>query len=224
VSVAAHSATCSARRGAGSVLSFLLPGDGSRCKARRSRYLGYGITRLIFSAMCLFSVSKAQFDVPGAVQVNPVDQILDAIGIGDLFSSNDEGKNVVTLWYFWVLIAVAIIFVIVGGYFTYRGCKRWKNVRQENAVKRLVPDAVEKAYFDEATEEYIMDMSLRTGIPIEKVQEHGARHASGGGLSGAREFGRMMTKQLNLEEGALKQLNLEEGALKQLNLEEGALK
>lgn len=108
---------------------------------------------VLYPSSSIFAL--AQFgDVPGAVSVSPIDptDILDAIGLGDLFGG--PKKPVVQLWYFWVCIAAAAIFVAAGAWFTYRGFKRWKSVREENRLKFLVPGAVSVQYFDEQTEDW----------------------------------------------------------------------
>lgn len=115
---------------------------------------------------------NGQFDVPGAVQINPqedlFDQIGDALGIGDLFGGSDD-KPVVDRWYFWVIIAFVIIFFIVALYFTIRGFRRFRKVRKENQLKSLIPETLEKSYFDAVTEEYVKDVSRRTGRPVDVV-------------------------------------------------------
>ncbi len=108
---------------------------------------------VLYPSSSIFAL--AQFgDVPGAVSVSPIDptDILDAIGLGGLFGG--PKKPVTQLWYFWVCIAAAAIFVAAGLWFTYRGFKRWKSVREENRLKFLVPGAVAVQYFDEQTEDW----------------------------------------------------------------------
>jgi peptidoglycan hydrolase-like protein with peptidoglycan-binding domain len=115
---------------------------------------------------------NGQFDVPGAVQINPQEDLFntigDALGISGLFGGSDD-KPVKDRWYFWVIIAAVIIFVIVGSYFTIRGCRRFRKVRKENQLKSLIPETLEKSYFDAVTEEYVKDVSRRTGRPVDVV-------------------------------------------------------
>ena len=136
---------------------------------RRSGVVGIGQALLVAS---LLNGCLGQFDVPGAVQINPqedlFDQIGDALGIGGLFGGSDD-KPVVDRWYFWVIIAVVIIFFIVALYFTIRGFRRFRKVRKENQLKSLIPETLEKSYFDAVTEEYVKDVSRRTGRPVDVV-------------------------------------------------------
>ena len=158
-------------------------------------------------------VCRAQFDVPGAVSVSPTDQIFDAIGLGDLFGSGH--KNVATLWYFWLIIAVVIIFVIVGSFFTYRGFKRWKTVREENRLKFLVKGTAGVQYFDEQTEDWIIDMSKRTGRSVSQCKAAGARHCAGQVVPGkSRELNKAMTMAAHNRKRDLDDLDLEEGSPK----------
>ena len=119
-------------------------------------------------------------NVPGAVDVNPqndvIDKLQDALGLGDLFGGDDD-TPIVDKWYFWVIIALVAIFVIVCGYFTVRGYRRYRRVRKENQLRMLIPETAEVVYFDEKTQEYIIEMSRRTGIPAEKIKGAAARHA-----------------------------------------------
>lgn len=121
--------------------------------------------------------------VPGSVSVGG--GILDALGIGNPFAS-DGDKPFVELWYFWVVIAVIIIFVVAGSFFTYRGFKRWRNVREENRLKLVVQRV------DEETEDWIIDMSRRTGRPVDRCLAAGARHCAGQ-PGESRAFNKAMT-------------------------------
>lgn len=137
------------------------------------------------SSSLLPGACRAQFNVPGAVSVDPTGSILDSIGLGGLFEGSGD-KPVVDLWYFWLIIAIVIIFVAAGSFFTYRGFKRWRNVREENRLKLVVQ------HFDELTEDWIIDMSKRTGRPVERCVAAGARHCAGQ-AGKSREFDRAMT-------------------------------
>ncbi len=124
--------------------------------------------------MALASVCRCQLpEVPGGVNVGDTEAILDALGLENPFGSSDDGKPVVHLWYFWVIIAVVIIFVVTGSFFTYRGFKRWRNVREENRLKLVVQ------HIDQETDDWIIDMSKRTGRPVGQCLAAGARHCAG---------------------------------------------
>lgn len=83
---------------------------------------------------CIFLQQKGVIaQVPGAVQVDPqnkvVDKLLDALGIS-LGIDGSKGP-LVNRWYFWLIIAVLILLFIVGLYFTIRGFKRYAKTRRE---------------------------------------------------------------------------------------------
>jgi hypothetical protein len=124
-------------------------------------------------------------DVPGGVNVGDAESILDALGLENPFGS-DDGKPVVDLWYFWVCIAVIAIFVVTGSFFTYRGFKRWRNVREENRLKLVVQ------HIDQQTDDWIIDMSKRTGRPVGRCLAAGARHCAGQ-AGDSRAFNKAMT-------------------------------
>jgi len=124
----------------------------------------------------------AQGSVRGQIDINPqndlIDKFNDAIGLSSLFGDSDTPAK--DRWYFWVIIALVIIFVIVCGYFTIRGCRRYRRVKKENQLRMLIPETKEVVYFDAETQEYIIEMSRRTGIPAEKIKGAAARHAVDG--------------------------------------------
>lgn len=126
---------------------------------------------------------RGQLTVPGAIQLDPqedvIDKLTDALGLSNIFGGDDK-TPVVDRWYFWVIIALIAIFVIVCGYFTIRGCRRYRRVKKENQLRMLIPETAEVVYFDEETQEYIIEMSRRTGIPAEKIKADAARHAMEG--------------------------------------------
>ena len=119
-------------------------------------------------------------DVPCAVDINPhndlVDKLEDALGLSELFGGEND-TPIVDRWYFWLIIALIAIFVIVCGYFTIRGFRRYRRVMKENQLRMLIPETQEVVYFDAETQEYIVEMSRRTGIPAEKIKVAAARHA-----------------------------------------------
>ena len=54
--------------------------------------------------------------------------------------------------------------------------------------------AVAVQYFDETTEDWILDMSKRTGRPVDECKAAGARHCAGQTFAGrSREINRAMT-------------------------------
>lgn len=85
----------------------------------------------IVVGITLLQQKGARAQVPGAVQVDPqneiVDQLLDALGID---TGGDQGP-LVDRWYFWLIIAVVILLFIVALYFTIRGFMRYARNRKE---------------------------------------------------------------------------------------------
>lgn len=134
---------------------------------------------VVATSMISCVVRGQGLNVPGAVDLNPqndlIDKLEDALGLSGILG--DDDTPVQDRWYFWLIIALIIVFVVVCGYFTVRGFLRYRRVKKENQLKLLIPETPDVVYFDKETQTYIIDMSRRTGIPAKKIKDTAAKHA-----------------------------------------------